>query len=282
MCRIFAFRAAVNTTVHHSLIRADNAFCDQSARHPDGWGVAFYVNDTPHLVRSLYTAQTDALFQHVSGVVSSQTFIAHLRKATVGETNILNAHPFQHGKWVFAHNGNVKDFAAKREAIINKIKPNFRRYILGATDSEVIFHLILTHLSDSIELNNENVPIEVLFKAIETTFHELEELGGPMYPENDGPPTENYYTMIITNGTTMAGFHGGKLLYYSTYKARCSVRSSCQFFAPECEAFVDSGHVNHLLVSSEVIAGENIWFPMSKRQMIGVDGRMIFTSKVLD
>ena len=51
MCRIFGFRSVMQSQVHRSLVSADNAFMRQSERHPDGWGVAYYVAHAPHVVK---------------------------------------------------------------------------------------------------------------------------------------------------------------------------------------------------------------------------------------
>ena len=83
----------------------------------------------------------DNLFQKVSGIVTSQTVLAHLRKATIGSLNTINTHPFQFGHWVFAHNGNIKDFKKHHATLLERIAPKLKRFILGDTDSELIFYL---------------------------------------------------------------------------------------------------------------------------------------------
>ncbi|MGB1701181.1 MAG: class II glutamine amidotransferase, partial [Nannocystaceae bacterium] len=105
MCRLFGFRSVMESQVHSSLVSAENALVNQSERHPDGWGVAYYVAGAPHLLRSVQTAVNDRMFQHVSGIVTSQTVLAHLRKATQGQLSVIDTHPFQYGAWAFAHNG---------------------------------------------------------------------------------------------------------------------------------------------------------------------------------
>ncbi len=139
MCRIFGFRSVMQSQVHRSLVSADNAFMRQSERHPDGWGVAYYVAQAPHVVKGASAAFGDQLFKHVSGIVTSETVLAHLRKATQGELSTINTHPFQYGHWVFAHNGNIAGFAEIRDVLLAKIPPVLRRFILGTTDSEVLF-----------------------------------------------------------------------------------------------------------------------------------------------
>src|SRR2546430_2252107 len=131
MCRLFGFRSVIPSQVHRSLTAADNALAEQSKAHADGWGVAHYVDGTPHGTRAPSTAVSDAIFHRLSGIVSSETVLAHVRRATVGPKTVLNCHPFQYGKWVFAHNGEIRDFEAKRAALLDEIAPRLRRFILG-------------------------------------------------------------------------------------------------------------------------------------------------------
>ncbi|HEX7669417.1 MAG TPA: class II glutamine amidotransferase, partial [Polyangiaceae bacterium] len=73
MCRLFGFRSVISSQVHRSLLAAENALGTQSNQHPDGWGVAYYVDGAPHVTRNPITAMGDQLFHRLSGVVSSQT-----------------------------------------------------------------------------------------------------------------------------------------------------------------------------------------------------------------
>src|SRR5690606_3532750 len=135
MCRIFGFRSVMQSQVHRSLVSADNALMQQSERNPDGWGVAYYVGGAPHVVKSVSTAVSDEMFQRVSGVVTSETVIAHVRKATQGQLNILDTHPFQYGRWVMAHNGNIAKFPEIQAKLRARVPKVLRRFILGHTDS---------------------------------------------------------------------------------------------------------------------------------------------------
>src|SRR5690606_5507539 len=152
VCRLFGFRSVIPSQVHRSLVAADNALGKQSERHPDGWGVAYYVDGAPHVTRSAAGALDDALFRRVSGSGRSETVVAHVRKATQGNLTVLNSHPFQYGRWVMAHNGDIPRFAAVREALEQAIAPRLRRFILGDTDSERIFFLFLSELAKYGEL----------------------------------------------------------------------------------------------------------------------------------
>jgi glutamine amidotransferase len=274
MCRLFGFRSIIQSQVHHSLISAENALEVQSNKHPDGWGVCYYVAGAPHVIKSEKTALNDNIFKTVSGVVSSETVVAHIRNATLGKVSILNTHPFQHGPWVFAHNGNIRDFDKYREKILEGINPNLRRFVLGSTDSEVLFYYILSGLYDVVDISKKNCPVDVLQSSISKSIKNLTNIIGEYCVNDDGKNTETFLTFILTNGETMVAHQGGKKLFYSTYKLKCSERDTCAYFSEECEAPTKSGKVNHLIFCSEPLHGDNTWIPLEVGQIVGVDGSM--------
>jgi glutamine amidotransferase len=274
MCRIFGFRSVMQSQVHRSLVSADNAFMRQSERHPDGWGVAYYLANAPHVIKGASAAFGDQLFKHVSGIVTSETVLAHLRKATQGELSTINTHPFQYGHWVFAHNGNIEGFADIREALLDKIPPVLRRFILGTTDSEVLFYLILGKMAQRCELHRPGFPLADIAESVREAVAEITALAGPVCEDNSGPPTRTYLTFVLTNGHAMLAHQGGKELFFSTHKRRCPERDTCPHFAPECERAADNGFISHLLLSSEPLHGDNVWEQMQPFEMIGADARM--------
>ncbi|MFZ6185611.1 class II glutamine amidotransferase [Nannocystis pusilla] len=276
MCRIFGFRSVMQSGVHRSLVSADNALMQQSCRHPDGWGVAYYVANAPHVIKSASAAVSDHLFRHLSGIVTSETVLAHIRKATQGELSTINTHPFQFGAWVFAHNGNIAGFDGVRDQLVARVPPVLRRFILGKTDSEVLFYLILGKMAQRHELHRPGFPLAEVASATREALAEVESLVGPCNTDNDGPPHETYLTFVLTNGHVMLGHQGGKQLYFSTHKQRCPERETCAFFSGECERAppTERGFVSHLIFSSEPLHGDNVWIPLAPGDMVGADGRM--------
>lgn len=272
MCRLFGFRSVIQSQVHRSLVSADNALWNLSEQHPDGWGVAYYVDGTPHLMRSAITAFSDRVFQRVSGVVASETVVAHVRKATQGTLSVLNCHPFQYGRWVFAHNGDVPNFASRRDALVAEVSPRLRRYILGETDSEVLFFLVLTQLLRYGSLSSAFRMDDV----VAAVTHALS-LVRRLCDVDEGEPHDkrSSLTCILTDGSSMVGVQGGKELYYSTYKRRCADRDVCAHLSSACEAPpAREGTINHLIFSSQPLSGENIWHVMNEGDVVAVDGSM--------
>ena len=76
--------------------------------------------------------------------IKSHNVVAHVRKATVGHVTLENSHPFVRelwGRyWVFAHNGDLKDFAP---TLHGSFKP------VGDTDSEWAFCWLLQEIAKS-------------------------------------------------------------------------------------------------------------------------------------
>ena len=282
MCRIFGFRSILLSHVHSSLVSAENALMGQSKRHPDGWGLAYYASNIPHIIKSTASAETDELFKSISGIVTSQTVLAHIRKATNGKLSIINTHPFQYGRWTFAHNGNIKNFENVKQQLVKKHHSSLSAYYLGDTDSEAIFFLILTYLNEAIDLNDSTPDIAKIMIQLELALEDLTNLIGHLNIKDAGIPTENYLTFVLSNGPLMIAVNGGMSLYYSTHKKQCPERDSCKSFATSCEnPPAPNGTINHLIFSSEPLQGENIWIKMNPGEMVGVDHKMMIHKKSL-
>jgi predicted glutamine amidotransferase len=267
MCRLFGFRSVIPSKVHRSLLAAENALGVQSNFHPDGWGVAFYIDGTPHVTRSPLTALGDSLFHKLSGVAASQTVLAHVRKATQGSKTVFNCHPFQYGRWVFAHNGDVPTFGLRRDELVAAIAPELARFILGETDSEIVFYLFLTILSRSAPLGSR-FELEQVMDALRGAV----EIVRQVCDRGDAAPA--LLTLLVTDGELLAATQGGRELYWSSHKNRCSDRDRCASLSASCEAPSRDGNVNHFIVSSEPLSGENVWQPFAAGEIIGVDRRM--------
>jgi glutamine amidotransferase len=266
MCRLFGFRSVIPSQVHSSLVAAENALGVQSNAHPDGWGVAFYVDGSPHVTRSPMTALNDSLFHRLSGVVSSETVLAHVRQATQGANNVLNCHPFQYGRWIGAHNGDIKNLEQHRQALLSEIAPRLRRFVLGTTDSELVFFQFLSRLQSFGPLDRSPAIADVA-AAMTDTVRRVRQLC-------DTEGERALLTLMVTDGKCLAATQGGKPLYYSTYKNRCPDRDSCPSLSAECEAATATGFVNHLIISSEQLQGDNVWVELEEGDIMAVDHRM--------
>lgn len=268
MCRLFGFRSVIPSRVHASLLAAENALGAQSNAHPDGWGVAYYVDGAPHLTKSPTHALGDQLFHRLSGLVSSETVLAHVRKATQGSNTVLNCHPFQFGRWVFAHNGDIPGFSeGLMPRLREAISPRLRPFVLGDTDSETIFFIFLSALERSGAVTRRELPDVIA--AVQSTLETVRGLCVGHVAEQ-----AVLLTFIVTDGDALVATHGGKELSFSTYKRRCPDRDHCPSLSAACEAPSPTGQVNHLIVSSERLQGSNVWEALTPGDILGVDARM--------
>ncbi len=152
MCRLYGFRANFPTKVECTLIHAQNALMIQSRAdmrglsHSDGWGLGYYCNGEPAVVRRAQAAFQDLHFPSTVERVHAHTVVAHVRRATVGQPSLENTHPFRHGPWIFAHNGTLTGFEQLREGLEREALPDLLEHRRGATDSELAFYWLLTRM----------------------------------------------------------------------------------------------------------------------------------------
>ena len=279
MCRLFGFRSSVASSVHTSLVAAENALAYQSKLHPDGWGIATYTRQFPQLIRNDRQALGDALFSEITSLVATRTLLAHIRQATVGEIGILNCHPFQHGPWTFAHNGHIAGFSdddAIRAEVMRGIDPRFRGQVLGSTDSEVIFYIFLSQLARRVEdVYHGGIRSEVVIDALEDT---VDHVFRASPDEGADPEAPTRLTILLTNGSVLVGLKHRRTLFFSTYKSLCPERDTCHAYEPaRCEQEVRDGIVKHLVVASERVAdGPNVWIELQDGDWVTVDHGMNF------
>jgi predicted glutamine amidotransferase len=152
MCRWLAYYGdpipieALVLKRQHSLIdQSLHAREGATTTNGDGFGIGWYgEGDVPGVYRSLHPAWNDRNLRELAAHVSSRLFFAHIRASTGTAVQETNAHPFRHGRWLFMHNGLVRDFPRVRRDLLLAIDPTLVPEIEGSTDSELLFYLALT------------------------------------------------------------------------------------------------------------------------------------------
>ena len=112
----------------------------------DGFGVGWYdgVRPEPAVYRRVNPAWNDRNLRELAAHVFSPLFFAHIRASTGTAVQETNTHPFRHGRWLFMHNGLVREFARVRRDLVMAIDPELFPAMEGSADSEVLFLLALT------------------------------------------------------------------------------------------------------------------------------------------
>ncbi len=141
MCQLLAMNCNVPTDICFSFtgFQARGGLTDV---HKDGWGIAFFEGRGVRLFLDTTPSATSPVAELVRRYpIKSKNVVAHIRKATQGSVNLENTHPFQRELWgeywVFAHNGNLKDFSPNLDGSFQPV---------GSTDSEKAFCFLLTKL----------------------------------------------------------------------------------------------------------------------------------------
>ena len=153
MCRWLAY-AGPPIYLDTLLLKPENSLTRQSLSasqsahvvNADGFGIGWYgEQDHPGLYKDILPAWNDVNLRNISEQVKSRLFFGHVRATTGTAVNRTNCHPFRHGKWLFMHNGEIGGWQQVRRALAFQVDPDLFTQIQGTTDSEVFFHLLLTH-----------------------------------------------------------------------------------------------------------------------------------------
>ncbi len=159
--------------------------------HTDGWGISFFegkgVRQFLDPNPSAHSPMADFIRTYP---IKSMNVIAHIRKATQGDTKLENTHPFVRELWghywSFAHNGDLKKFS-----------PTFYgRYLpVGNTDSENAFCYILQEIHKEF---GENYP-------------EIERLGEKLHKLTLEIAKFGVFNFLLSNGEFMLAHCSTKL-----------------------------------------------------------------------
>jgi glutamine amidotransferase len=112
----------------------------------DGFGVGWFGRgNEPALFRSVEPAWHDRNLQELARQIESPLVFAHVRASTGSPVQQTNCHPFRHGRWLWMHNGSIREFQRVKRELVLEVDPALYTGIEGSTDSEVFFHLALTY-----------------------------------------------------------------------------------------------------------------------------------------
>jgi predicted glutamine amidotransferase len=111
----------------------------------DGFGVGWYgAQPTPGVFHSVEPAWNDRNLRELATHVTSPLVLAHIRASSGSAVQQTNCHPFRHGRWLWMHNGLLRDFPVVKRDLALAVDPALYPEIEGSTDSELLFYLALT------------------------------------------------------------------------------------------------------------------------------------------
>jgi predicted glutamine amidotransferase len=207
-CRLRGITSASlpSDVVLNQLIYLPNSLKALGASNPNGWGLGFYTNAEPIVLRGQSAANTDPNFNlAASEVAGSGAIVAvgHVRRASSGLVNIPDPHPFERYKngkyWLFCHNGGID-----KTILINLIGAQYLAQnppSVGSNQGQWIdSELYFIYLLKCCEQCNWDTQ-KGIAKAVDDICNQV-------------PGTGETLNFLLTDGTTVWGFCKGNTLYY--------------------------------------------------------------------
>ena len=196
MCQLLGMNCNTPTDIMFSFegFRRRGGITDH---HADGFGIGFFEGKGVRLFHDDKPSANSPVADLVRAYqIKSENVIAHIRKASQGQTSLANTHPFMREMWgeywLFAHNGHLIDFFPEQGEYYHAV---------GTTDSERAFCFILNRLRSRFATKPEP---EVLFDAIAGLTHEIRRYG--------------LFNFVMSNGDCLFA-HASTLLHYIVRKA---------------------------------------------------------------
>ena len=199
MCRWLAY-SGTPIKLEELLVKRDRSLIDQSLHarqgatttNGDGFGVGWYEDgEGPRVYRSTHPAWNDRNLRELAAGISSPLFFAHIRASTGTAIQETNTHPFRYGRWLWMHNGLVRDFQLVKRQLQQAVDDAFFDSIEGTTDSEWIYALVLSQLADPFGVPE---PDELAGAAV-STLRLLREVRG-----RHGIDTSSPVNLCLTTG----------------------------------------------------------------------------------
>ena len=250
MCRWLAYSGSP-IRLEELLLNRDRSLIDQSLHsrlgatttNGDGFGVGWYDDsDTPRLYRSVHPAWNDRNLRELAAGISSHLFLSHIRASTGTAIQETNTHPFRYGRWLWVHNGLIREFPRMRRELVLAIDDSLFTSIEGTTDSETMFYLALT-------FGLESDPVA----AVERMVGFVEETG-----RKHGVEHPLQMTIGTTDGQSVYAFRyssegESRSLYFSTRM------DALKALYPENEALAGLSDETRVVVSEPLGDLEGAW-----------------------
>ena len=213
MCRWLAYSGS-SIRIEDLLYKPQHSLIDQSLHskmgaettNGDGFGIGWYgVGDTPGVFHSVEPAWNDRNLRELSTHIESPIVFAHIRASSGTPIQQTNCHPFRRGRWLWMHNGLIREFHEVKRDLALAVDPSLYPEIEGSSDSELFFFLALT-------LGLEDDPPGAVEKAVGL----IEETG-----KRHGVQHPIQMTVATTDGVRVWGFRysserQSRSLFYST------------------------------------------------------------------
>ncbi len=141
MGRLFALVAEAKVGLEISMLEAPARCRALGQLNPDGWGLGFFEDGTPRVLKQALPAQGELTPEQAGGRAEARLFLGHVRRSSRAPRALHNCHPFTHDGWLFAHSGAL--FPLLEKWVRSRVG---RVPYEGHTDSEAIFRWLLQNI----------------------------------------------------------------------------------------------------------------------------------------
>ncbi len=173
---------------------------------PHGWGLASFQGGEVLLQRSPRpSAPVD--FAKAVFDLKSDYVLGNVR-APGAKAAPENTPPYRHRSWVFGHSGRIQNFSAMQADLLASVPDFLRRSIRGQTESEHLFHLLLSFLHDAGKLDDQEPRLADAENALRAMLAMTEQLA-----HTHGAVIHGLNCML-TNGRFLLAARKGPPMYW--------------------------------------------------------------------
>ncbi len=212
MCRILSYLGEP-IIAEDLLYKPDNSFIKQSY-HPIfmshllnlagfgmvAWDIASHQAKLPYIYKTTQLPFYDENLGNLATKITPYCLLAHIRGVSYTDTQVVsdqNVHPFifRGTNLALAHNGVLFEFSQMKFDLLEYIKEEYKACIRGTTDSEWIYAILLSQLSQT----SGEPSVEDLSKAILETLKIIQ-----MVRRKRNIVLNSPVNLFITNGKFIA------------------------------------------------------------------------------
>jgi len=259
MCRIAAYLgpsiqiSEMVTKPKHSIIHQSYHAEERDPLNGDGAGIAWFAPEFTSraaLFKDVTPAWCNENLLELAQVVSSPCIFAHVRAASPhSPVHRLNCHPFAHKNLAFMHNGSLGGFHGYKRRLRQGLSDEAYNAILGSTDSEHAFAVLIDHYNQRVESD----PSQRLMESMQSTIQQLEALHAA-----SGSDEPSAYNFAVSDGSCIV---------VSRYATPETVAPASLYYATARVLYLAGGHYhleeegehNLVLIASEQLSPSNAW-----------------------
>lgn len=232
-----------------------------SLETPTGWGIGFYQGGEVLHKKRPRREKAEPDWDQITSSIRSDCVVLHVRQPTVGDFRAENTHPFRMRSWLFAHHGTIDRFATIRESLVQSLPDFLRRNIRGSTDSEVYFHVLLSFLHDTGQLDHPDLDERAGVGAVRSSVALIDRLVA-----EEGGETSSL-NMVLTNGRRMFALRRGLPMAYVRREGIFEMRQGINPLPPEGPG----SRLCYVMVRSNGVSTARDWHSMNDDEVLTID-----------